>query len=671
MSEEATFLPENISQLTPDQILQLLDSGWPWPLDAVQTWFEALWQMILYYFNQIAGWVYNRVKPAIDQVYYWINSAISSIISGVSSYFYQVWGWINSAISSITASVTTIVNAIYGWVISARDWLWSQISSAINSVLSWVTTQVSQVSGWITREVTKVWDWLVSVRDWLWANIQPLIQSVATTLKSSWDIFVPQLQKVVQEVLSTWWDTFIGRFLDFPSWVGLLFDAISAWVTRDVPGKSPWWQGMLDSLLEFFIGKRKPDESTLDYVIEAFGTFLSFPFRIPYFWDVLTKVIVSAWNVIIIALKPVAAIAVDIFTGFMTGLETYAHPVPLSESTPGKIKDMLTSVTTSVFAGLTAMTLAGELTVFGSKIGLGQISAMIYDLTNFKVLTGAFVGVLAVVMVKTPLEYYYNTVFRPNLPNERELGKMLSQQDITPNQFRQYMPYHGLADEWIEREVDSVYRALSPFIIAPIAQAIDLPPKMIDYWVKLAGYGPQFAPYIQKWIDMEKAAAVKTMSTSVAITRFREGFDTEDQFRQNLLGLGVDKAQLNRYVFAANLSYLTDYQTDLLNWYKESYHRRDINDTQFLESLTSLGLPSERIDAIYEREKLKRLKVTTTPAPVVKTLTAAQVGALYKQGKLTQDDALGRLGTYFPIASDRVLFLMLYEPLAPELPPGS
>lgn len=574
-----------------------------WIVDHLSPLITAVYSLLSQWFN----WLWNNISPVFDNLYQWIQGIIEPITSFVDSSVGEAWYWIQAAVDNIINQLRPFFDMVWDWVDTGFD----DLKAFIQSLLNDVSQKVSDINHWFSDEfIDPFIDWLVQLPGKLWEPFNTQITAIGHSIET----WLTHKSPGFMAVFSTWWA------------------AISAWWKRTNAGIHAWdrsvnnwfltyetkYGGLAQALIIILSGGLAASALTSSASIGAWfvRVFSLFGGWLASMLPRLGGWFASQWVPLLGSSAILGAAAtgqlqsmIDKFVSpAINGVMTWAESMgPVAPDNGANVITGITKLATFTVSGLAAMTLAGEALSPLKHIGLGHIAAVLYDLINYKTLTAAFMGVLAVCYIKTPLTYYYNKVARPNIPNERELAQMLSQQDITPAQYREYMPYHGWPNEWIERNVDSVYRALSPFIIGPIAQQVDLAPELIDYWVRLAGYGPQFGPLIKKWIDSEKAAGVKALSTTIAISRFKEGFDTEDQFRQNMVGLGIDAGQLSRYVFAANLNYLYDYQTDLKAYYIDLYHRRAIEEPELRSDLVQTGLAPDRLDLVVSQQKIKRL----------------------------------------------------------------
>jgi len=665
MEGELVVNPQDLEGLTPNEILELLDSGWPWPLDAVQEWFEALWNAILSWLHQVVGWVYDRIKPAIDIVWSWINAGVSWLWGQISSAFTIVWGWLQSAVTSIVSGVQVALSSVYSWLQSAIASLWSQIQSTFSLVWSWVQTGVS----------------------WLWANIQSGlsylwqgIQNIAATVAAK-----------VAEINAWFSDNFIDPFIDwlvkFPEnfsrviWEPIknAFLAAWNWLLRDDNWKKVLIGSAVAAAAAAVVVFAGPIAAALGAVFSALGGVIvsaasaigSFftgllwyvggwilsagPAIGVFFRSLLPKVLgwlAGHWRGL---LAPVAILGAEA-TGVMNRLvRQFVTPLfvrlfdwaeamgPVSPTSGKSVIEPLSGMIEITIGGLATMTLAGETLGLWKHIGMGHISAMVYDLTNYKVLTAAFVGVLAGIYIRTPLTYYYNKIARPNIPSEGSLLRLAGEYAITREEFNEGMAYQGYDDEWIPKLWELADRPLTPRLFTQIASVGILDDELIDRELKNAGYNALTIPYLKTWLKRQAEGDLKTLMTSLPITRFKEGFDTEADLRQNLAALGVSDSVMPKYVFAAQLSYLFDYQSDLKAYYIDAYHRRELEEPELRGNLTSIGIKPERLDLIVAQQKIKRLAAPKAAEPAELTIQIDTIRDRRKKLLITRDEEVQAL----------------------------
>ncbi len=607
MSEDQVLSLEMLAGLTPEQVLKLIDDAWPWPLDAVQSWFENLYNQIQAWFYSVAQWVYNLVKPAIDAVWGWISTWTTWLWDNISPQFTLVFSWIQGIIAPITAA----------------------IPGAISVVWDWLQTAINQVPGWIDTGIARVWDWLSSG----FASVATLVTTAFASMTQSLQVFSTAVLTKVGEINSWFSNEFIDPFIDwllqFP---GKMVEAlkdffVDQWQLIWGFWSRDWnWLKLLTGMVLAGAGgaillAAPAIGVALIAAVKWLGGVILFS---AYGWGVFFKSLlprIAGWfaaNWIPILLSS-TILGLGATGQLETLIDNYVTPgitkvfdwaEALGPVSPQSGKGMslgITKLATFTVSGLAAMTLAGEALSPLKHIGLGNIAAIVYDLINYKTLTAAFMGVLAYVYIKQPLTYYYNKVARPEIPNEGQLIRLAGEYAIDRQTFTDYMQFHGYPDVWIDRLWELADRPFSPRMLTQLAQAGVIDDELIDRELHNAGYNAKSIPYLKTWLRREADGGAKTLMASTAITRFTQGFDTEQVMRQNLQALGVADSVMDKYVFGANLSQYYDYQTDLKAYYIDAYHRRDIEEPELRSKLTLSGVQPERLDLIVEAQRIKRL----------------------------------------------------------------
>jgi hypothetical protein len=685
---------EDLVGLTDAEVLKLLDIDWPWPLSTVQSWFESLWNNILQWITDAKQWIIDHVTPVIHTVWDWLEAAKQWIVDHVVAAASDAWSWMKSVGDTLWTNIQGIwawlghvfqdgFNFVINTVSPYFDWLWKWLQTAfgnlwgdINSFLQnlWnglqdlgqtVRDKVDSINSWFSNEfIDPFIDWLLKFPQNFVGAIETLINSLGTRLEN--------------------W--FTHRSPGFPGILEAWLDIVRDWISRNITGvdwrtgnaidqsRAIWsliglglagaFSGVLNG-----IGKLGP---MFESIFGRFGGWLwSIGSRIgPWFgktfsnlwiWiglyveqfgptvakAIMPRLVPFIGSGAIIAMESTGALQ-DLVGRFITPAITgiFAQFEAMGPVAPTGAADMsagITKLATFTISGLAAMTIGGELLSPIKQLGLGNISAIIYDLINYRTLTAAFMGVLAAIYIKTPLTYYYNRIARPNIPDERGLSELASDYQLTKDEFITYMSYHGYADSWSEKLYEASFRPMTPYMLRSLAEAGLLDMDFLDSELRHAGYREQAIPFIKQMMSNLAGASLAAVSTSTAMTRFQEGFDDEAALRQNLQALGIADKMLDRYVFAAELKYMYDYQVDLKTFYIDAYHRRDIEEPELRQDLVYAGLNSDRIDLVVQAQQLKRLKAAAAAAPPELKIQEETIRTRRTKNLITADQEVSQL----------------------------
>jgi len=596
-------------------------TSWPWPMSVVQSWFEGLYNDILSWIHKSVDWVYDKVVPLFTTVTQWVTSEVDRVWGYLSAQVAKLPTMLTDIISVIPSWIASEVSKVFGWIYAAIGSINTAVAGMFSQVYSWISTAVVQITSAVSGMFTQVWSWLYTAT----GIINSAIYGALTTVVSGLGDLTTFVGSKIGEVNAWFSNEFIDPFLD--------------WLVQ-LPKKL--WDSFLDTLR--LLGKEIFTWYKIQWTPIVNWAKSSVPTAIRWLRDEVLKTlsVVTDWG--LTAFSYILGLASQFITPLFSKLFGWFEKLgPVAPDSGRSNAESISSMVTVLIAGLGTMTIAGELLHPLKNMGLGNVAAMIYDLTNYKLLTAAFVGVLAGVYIRTPLTYYYNKAARPNLPNDRSLAAMLEDRAITSEQYRATMAWHGYPDIWIERIEKALYRPMTPYMLRSLAEAGLLDEDLLEHALNHAGYDDQAKVAIKQMMHNLAAGTLATVSTGTAMSRYQEGFDTEESLRQNLSILGVADSMLDRYTFAANLKQYYDYQSDLRAYYIDLYHRRDIEEPELRTSLATIGIDTQRIQLIVAAQRIKRLAAAK---PVADPAIAVQFDTIRDKRKkqlITREQEISQL----------------------------
>lgn len=574
-----------LSDLTYEEIKALVDSGWPWPLSAVQEWFED-------WYNDLRDWIYEYAKDAINWVFrtagaVWttlknkVTDAIEDFFDWATWFWNKLVDYVKKAVEATFKAFTWFWNEIEDWF----DWLWDKVKARI----TWAIGEVDDIIDWLWTEIVKKFTWLGTkfgeLGSWLWALIEPQISSI------------------------------LLAFGPLGTAIGLIVPDIRGKMLED-------WQAAFDWLTPKFLGieaffKEHVEDPLSDFVDEWISNVTGF---FGGLWNTIWTTLQTFWNVV------TEFFTEDLVPGIVAGFRWLsdwfgeaidsimdslfgwlrAHSPMTPEDAPSSAVGLLTILGISA-AGLGLMTAAGELMHPLATWQLGHVSAMIGDVVNYRAISGVIMGAVIGGAIRTPLTYYVNDMLRPWLPDKAQVMELRSRQLIPYDQFTKLQGYYGYADKWMKYLDSMTETGVGYFALRGISDSGYYDKALFERDLRRRGHAQEMIDALLPAYEAAALGEAKGMFSSYAITGFKEGHYEERDLREILAALGYKEPGLSRMVFAAYLAYEIDYRSDMLSGYRDAFRKDQITEVEFRKALAELPIVPERIDGYVFVDTVKKI----------------------------------------------------------------
>lgn len=381
-------------------------TGWPWPLDAVQNFFEGLWNWVSEAVNAAGRWVYTNVVNALN----WVKERIVEAFTVIGNNFLNA---LNVAFKSLSAGI---------------NWLGGQLSKG----LTWLG---EKITGGITWLGQKVWDGLVWVKDrigeglgFVVKNVSDGVNTVINTVSNGVGWLAGTIGGAISEAVGT-----IGK------WVS---DALSGVVSALGQALASFGNWVLSNLMNIgsTIGKflTKDAIPALWNLIKGVGEF---------FGGLFTKGFSEIWKLITgvkIGGAPAKGMTVQTLTFGGAELKGFDAGGMLDSA----LNVLKTLVMTLIPIGLAFV--AGELVHPLKELGLGHLSAILFDVAGYKQIVSDIMASITYVTTVLPLRSALMAVAQPLLPREEEVLQFIERGVLNHNEFITVMNRLGFQDYWAE-----------------------------------------------------------------------------------------------------------------------------------------------------------------------------------------------------------------------------
>jgi hypothetical protein len=399
----------------------------------------------VYLRNEIRAFWEGRISQMhgwtdiLGQLGQWI---LDNVLKPITNAFSVVQKWISDAISNLMKLFDPIWEALRDAISGVAKAIWNFFSPAVSWFLDVLRSIGNTVYNAVSGVATSLWNLLSQGFHWIADNVWKAVSPIATTISSFFSSIASTLTNFANSVYQG-----ILKIPEVITKIPEFFQAVFSWL----------W----------------------DKVLVPFGKTIQ---------DFLGK-----------AVQTIGNIASAIVWQLLSVVTSHSPLTP--EEAFNNIKPAL-MVGGAMLGTLGLSYVIGELAHPLKEIGLGHLAAIIWRASSYDIVTGAIIGAFATAAFGTPLRYYFNALFQPYVPEEKDAINMKFRNIVDDGTYLQIMRYRGYKEDWA-RKLLEVNRSLpgvqdmvtfavrEAFTISPLPSA---PQSFIDA-VQLHGLD-------KKWADM-------------------------------------------------------------------------------------------------------------------------------------------------------------------------
>jgi len=652
-------------------------TGWPWPLDGVQNWFDnlynqvnnAAWSAVNNLWNQIWAklqWINNAINLAASWLWSKIEPSLNTLGTILTNSFATLGTLVTNSFNTIGKLATDSFNAIGAIAINISNTIGTMITNSFNAIGAFANNSFNAIGTLVTNSLNTIGATINSIS----SNLQALInngikqlQNTISGLPASINKFFTDstatIIKAIPDSLATAFNLFIkpllqslgGEYIEHspaiiywtPPTINR-FNLIGGWIYEGV-------KGVLDFVLEhlIYIGGQVLGVLTgfVDTVKDGFMTFIN------YVLNGLTGALTAGSPPKEIA-QPISVMTEALWNKQMDSIDAIYKSTPSGDDTIAAAVFVMAGLVATGTLGMVLGTIA-DIAHPLKDLGIKLTAREVIYWAGIPSVTAAIAVLPAQIGLLTPLRYALYERWQPLQPEATDLIRMAVRETFIPEELERlskpgpggdyfsYMKRLGFNEEWSNRfwAAHWVRPSLENLNNSLYRNLIDI--KTWQKEVRLNDYAPYAIDWLQK--------IIYAPYTRVDIRRMWDiGLVTEKEMLENYKWLGYDDEHAQRmtlwskaYTIAADIRAL--------------YSKGWIDESGARQMITDAGVPKERAEVFLQKlVKSGQADRMTTERDLTKT----DILRLFKLGIISSGQAASNLQDIGYDAEEASYLMALY-----------
>lgn len=605
-------------------------AGWPWPLDAVQGWFESLWNHIT-----------SAAAAAVNVVNGWIWGAINWLQDRVRDFATWIAEHVLDPLVYATISAFNVIAQVAAEGLAITDQLVKDLPWPVNRILSFFMLPFALTYVFLKPVITWVWDmirpgiealktglgkvgetvynalpkplkdfigWIGDLGASLWYSLNAFIKDPVGSLKKGWDLVSTGVSNAVNSIASYVSGAVGGAVTTLSTMFNGAVSALGSWVSDALAGVARALGEALSGFMSWITEK-------LQWLAQSIiGVAIAVKDAVFGFFEWVARGFISQITSIFGPGTPDTAIQNEAETAFKSMLDELEQLTKIERKSQIPYEALATAIVSTAARflvlkiGVEAAGAAVDAAHPIKGLKAHEIAAGLMAVLDMPAVIGPILAEPINQGIFIPWRQYWASRYTPQIPGPGDLIRFVVREVIEVGVFRSNLALQGFSAFWADAFWEAHWELPSRGELVDAYHRGVIPEGELDKFMIWHDYKPEPRPGIGK-SDLAILSGIrKTLIPRVDLRRgYAAGSLTWEQLVERYKWLGYeDDAELMASIQVAVA--FTAERGKLRDNAKDDYVRGFILEDTLRADLAELGFGDVEIEYFVADAKADRLR---------------------------------------------------------------